>query len=66
MKNELQKKGKYKVKLSFDAKQMLKNPDTLPRQPSDYLYRPLLLFIEQDWELIKKEKKRKKKGKKNG
>ena len=39
-------KGKYKVTLEFDAKEMLKNPEGLPFKYSDFIYRPYILFIK--------------------
>lgn len=39
-------KGKYKVTLTFDAKEMLKNPQSLPRTGGDFIYRPFLLVLK--------------------
>ena len=40
------RKGKYVVTLSFDSKEMLVNPNCLPRRNSDFIYRPMLLILK--------------------
>ncbi len=52
------RKGKYKVTLSFNAKEMLKNPECIPSKRSDFIYEPLLLFIKQNWDKIEQGEKK--------
>ena len=40
------KKGNYIVKLQFDAGEILKNPNSIPRKRSDFIYRPFFLFLK--------------------
>lgn len=44
--SRITRKGKYKVTLQFDAKEILKNPECLPRTKSDYIYRLDLLLLK--------------------
>ncbi len=39
-------KGKYKVTLEFNAKEILVNPESLPTKMSDFIYRPFLMFFK--------------------
>lgn len=60
----INKKGRYRVVLSFNAKEILKNPKGIPTKESDFKLRPLLLFLNMDWDKVKEFQKTHKETKK--